>query len=235
MKTSPPPAETLESKPRPSIVSAKVPCTSSQARTQREQTMHLRVEVEVRVRGVLRQVEVVRRPRSRSGPRAEPDHACHVLQLAVTVGRAGEAVERVVGDVELHDAAAQLLDLRRSACCTFMPSAHRGGAGGRGAASRRRSRRGTAGRSRTPRGCRWRTAWGRRRRPAAAARITEVPSGTRHRQAVDLNVDRGRAWPCRRSEVGFLESGVIVSCLRMLRWSAVAAESTSRGSRRGSA
>jgi hypothetical protein len=30
-----------ESKPRPSIVSAKVPCTSSQARTQREQTMHL--------------------------------------------------------------------------------------------------------------------------------------------------------------------------------------------------
>ncbi len=34
------PAETREPKPRPSIVSAKVPCTSSQARTQREQTMH---------------------------------------------------------------------------------------------------------------------------------------------------------------------------------------------------
>ena len=34
------PAETAESKPRPSMVSAKVPCTSSQARTQREQTMH---------------------------------------------------------------------------------------------------------------------------------------------------------------------------------------------------
>jgi hypothetical protein len=34
------PGETRESKPRPSIVSAKVPCTSSQARTQREQTMH---------------------------------------------------------------------------------------------------------------------------------------------------------------------------------------------------
>ena len=34
-------AETLDSKPRPSIVSANVPCTSSQARTQREQTMHL--------------------------------------------------------------------------------------------------------------------------------------------------------------------------------------------------
>ena len=34
-------AETRASKPRPSMVSAKVPCTSSHARTQREQTMHL--------------------------------------------------------------------------------------------------------------------------------------------------------------------------------------------------
>ncbi len=35
-----PPAETTDPKPRPSMVSAKVPCTSSHARTQREQTMH---------------------------------------------------------------------------------------------------------------------------------------------------------------------------------------------------
>ena len=35
------PALIIEAKPRPSIVSAKVPCTSSQARTHREQTMHL--------------------------------------------------------------------------------------------------------------------------------------------------------------------------------------------------
>src|ERR1700709_1150860 len=35
------PGDTTESKPRPAMVSAKVPCTSSQARTQREQTMHL--------------------------------------------------------------------------------------------------------------------------------------------------------------------------------------------------
>src|ERR1043165_9102600 len=34
------PAATLEAKPRPSMVSAKVPWVSSQARTQREQTMH---------------------------------------------------------------------------------------------------------------------------------------------------------------------------------------------------
>src|ERR1700679_3448144 len=33
-------AATLDSKPRPWMVSAKVPCCSSQARTQREQTMH---------------------------------------------------------------------------------------------------------------------------------------------------------------------------------------------------
>src|SRR5260221_10588539 len=34
------PGETRLSKPRPQIVSAKEPCTSSQPRTQREQTMH---------------------------------------------------------------------------------------------------------------------------------------------------------------------------------------------------
>src|SRR5688572_15557525 len=33
-------ADTRESRPRPSMVSANVPCWSSQARTQREQTMH---------------------------------------------------------------------------------------------------------------------------------------------------------------------------------------------------
>src|SRR5262245_28125051 len=37
----PAPALTRDSKPRPEIVSAKVPCVSSQARTQRLQTMHL--------------------------------------------------------------------------------------------------------------------------------------------------------------------------------------------------
>ena len=35
------PGAILDWKPRPSTVRAKVPCTSSQARTQREQTMHL--------------------------------------------------------------------------------------------------------------------------------------------------------------------------------------------------
>jgi len=35
------PGDTRLSKPRPSMVSANVPWTSSQARTQREQTMHL--------------------------------------------------------------------------------------------------------------------------------------------------------------------------------------------------
>src|SRR6516225_9070320 len=34
------PGDTTESNPRPAMVSANVPCTSSQGRTQREQTMH---------------------------------------------------------------------------------------------------------------------------------------------------------------------------------------------------
>jgi len=41
MKLPPCPAVTREPKPRPVMVSAKVPCVSSQARTQRLQTMHL--------------------------------------------------------------------------------------------------------------------------------------------------------------------------------------------------
>src|SRR5215475_12948362 len=38
---TPAPAATFESNPRPSIVSARVPCTSSHARTHREHAMHL--------------------------------------------------------------------------------------------------------------------------------------------------------------------------------------------------
>ena len=61
------PGETRLSKPRPWMVSAKVPCTSSQARTQREQTMHFDgVELEIRVRDVDRRL--VRRRRSGSSP-----------------------------------------------------------------------------------------------------------------------------------------------------------------------
>src|SRR5579872_6668920 len=40
-RKSVPPAETFDANPRPSIVNANVPCTSSQARTHREHTMHL--------------------------------------------------------------------------------------------------------------------------------------------------------------------------------------------------
>ena len=43
---------------------------------------------------------------------AQADHAGHVLQFAVAVGRAGEAVQRVVGNVELHHAAADVRQLR---------------------------------------------------------------------------------------------------------------------------
>ena len=44
---------------------------------------------------------------------AQADHAGHVLQLAVAIGRAGQAVQGVVGDVELHHALADLGELGR--------------------------------------------------------------------------------------------------------------------------
>ncbi len=40
---------------------------------------------------------------------AKADGACHVLQLAIAVRRAGQAVQWMVGDIELHHALAQLL------------------------------------------------------------------------------------------------------------------------------
>jgi hypothetical protein len=40
---------------------------------------------------------------------AQADSARHVLQLAIAVGRTSEAVEWMVGDVELHHALAELL------------------------------------------------------------------------------------------------------------------------------
>ena len=39
---------------------------------------------------------------------AQADSTGHILQFAVAIGRAGEAIERVVGDVQLHDVAPQL-------------------------------------------------------------------------------------------------------------------------------
>jgi len=44
---------------------------------------------------------------------AQARHTGHVLQLAIAVGAAGQAVQRVVADVELHHALAQLLQPRR--------------------------------------------------------------------------------------------------------------------------
>ena len=89
------------------MVSANVPCTSSHARTQREHTMHFdesNVKYGFEVSFVQAEVVVARVAVAHV---AQADRAGHVLQLAVAVGGAGEAVERVVADVQLHHAAAQ--------------------------------------------------------------------------------------------------------------------------------
>src|SRR5262249_52814066 len=71
-----------------------------------------RVEVEVRVALVLYRVEVVLTLVA-VPDLTQADCACHVLQFAVAIGTTGEAVERVVGDVELHDVLTEFGDLRR--------------------------------------------------------------------------------------------------------------------------
>ena len=163
----------------PAIVSANVPCTSSQARTQREQTMHFaRIEVEVRVAEC-----PCRRPRWFSplvavAHVAQPDlpaMSCSSQSPLADAGAGSRAGGRRCRAPSRRGAARSSLSVcvrdlharRCTASCTT-----------RACRGRPRSRRGTAGTSRTPRGCRWRTASGRRCRPAAAARMTDVPSGT---------------------------------------------------------
>ena len=66
-----------------------------------------RVVVEIRVGLVLRLLEVVG-PLIAVAHVAQAHFAGGVLQLAIAVGAAGQAVQRMVGDVELHHALAQL-------------------------------------------------------------------------------------------------------------------------------
>ena len=95
------------------MVSANVPCTSSQARTQREQTMHLEdSKVKYGIGVVGRRLHVVGAVIA-VAHLAQADDARLGLQLAIAVGRAGEAIERVIGDVELHHAAPEFCQPRR--------------------------------------------------------------------------------------------------------------------------
>src|SRR5258706_3171375 len=69
------------------------------------------IELEIGITGVVFALMVVRAGESITrGRHVQP--LCHVLQLAVAVGRTGNAVERVVGDVELHHVAAEVCELR---------------------------------------------------------------------------------------------------------------------------
>ena len=68
-----------------------------------------RIEGEIRVRLVLRLMGVVLAVIA-VADFAQTHRARHVLQLAVAVGGAGQAVQRMVADVEFHDPAPQLGD-----------------------------------------------------------------------------------------------------------------------------
>src|SRR4029453_5902070 len=73
---------------------------------------HRGVEVEVGIARVCRQLLVVLA--AQSVPRlGEVEVFGHVLKLAVAIGRARHAVERVIGDIKLHHTATELRELRR--------------------------------------------------------------------------------------------------------------------------
>ena len=78
---------------------------------------------------------------------AQADGASLILQLAITVGRTGQAVQRVIGDVELHHALAKLGETLVLGMHHHVFVGRRRAGGGR-AAPALRSRRGKDGRSR---------------------------------------------------------------------------------------
>ena len=117
-------AATFDAKPRP--------CDR-----QRERALHLvarahaaraddaqrRVECEVRVAGVLARRRRGSAPFEAVARLGDAETLGHVLQLAVAVGRAADAVERMIGDVQLHDVATELVRASALSVRTFMPSA----------------------------------------------------------------------------------------------------------------
>ena len=110
------------SKPRPSMVRAKVPCTSSQARTQREQTMHLdgsKVKY-----GLDSSFSATRwfSPFKAVTHRPQAQFAGSVLQFAVAIGWTGQAVKWMVGDIQLHHIAPQLGNFRQTWVRTCIPA-----------------------------------------------------------------------------------------------------------------
>ena len=70
------------------------------------------IEGEIGVRGILRLAEMVLAVIA-VADLAQAHCSRHVLQLAVAVRRAGQAVERMVGDVELHHALADRFEALR--------------------------------------------------------------------------------------------------------------------------
>ena len=104
-------AATLDSKPRPWMVSAKrALLLVAGAHAARADDALARVESEIGIRLVLLGIQVILALVA-VAHLAQADDAGHVLQLAVAVRGAGEAIERMIRDVQLHHAAADVGEL----------------------------------------------------------------------------------------------------------------------------
>ena len=137
---------------------------------------------------------------------AQADRAGHVLQFAVAVGGAGQAVERMVGDVELHHAAAQLRQTLGVWVRTFMP-----GSTGvvQEAGCRLRPSISTRQRRQEPKASSVSVAqsFGILMPDSIAARMTEVPAGTVTAWPSIVSVTVVAASAGRRAEVDLLDEG----------------------------
>ena len=86
-----------------------------------------RIESEIRIRLILLRVQMVGAVAVAVAHLAQAHRARHVLQLAIAVGGTGQAVERMIGNVQLHHAAAQPRE-RGTLGAHLHPGPHRSGA-----------------------------------------------------------------------------------------------------------
>ena len=92
-----------------------------------------RIESEIRIRLILLRVQMIGAVAVAIAHFAQADRARHVLQLAIAVGGTGQAVERMIGNVQLHHAAPQSRE-RGTLGAHFHPGANGSGARSRIAA-----------------------------------------------------------------------------------------------------
>ena len=143
---------------------------------------------------------------------AQADHAGHILKLSIAIRAAGEAIERMVGNVQLHHALRQKpMQLRRRGV-NLHSRFGQGGARRRRAAAPLDFHQAINGRSRAASMLSVAHSLGTLTPASAAARITDVPAGTVTDLPSICRVTKPNAAPVSATRAGDSVVGFLDQC-----------------------